>query len=117
MAYQEKSAGELTADMDMLAQSRLAAIVSSSDDVIISKTLDGIVTTWNASATRILGFEAEEMVGEPILRIIPRGLHIRVQLQGLLQPPQPPTLNTPSGWQEALDHTRRTPIQTRNGSL
>jgi PAS domain S-box-containing protein len=51
---------------------RLAAIVSSSDDAIISKTLDGRVTTWNAGATRIFGYEAEEMIGQPITRIIPQ---------------------------------------------
>jgi PAS domain S-box-containing protein len=50
---------------------RLAAIVSSSDDAIISKTLQGIVTTWNAGATRIFGYEPEEMIGQSITRIIP----------------------------------------------
>jgi PAS domain S-box-containing protein len=52
-------------------QARLAAIVASSDDAIISKTLEGTVTTWNAAATRIFGYEAEEMIGQSILRIIP----------------------------------------------
>lgn len=50
---------------------RLAAIVSSSDDAIVSKSLDGIVTSWNAGAERIFGFSAEEMIGQPIFRIIP----------------------------------------------
>jgi PAS domain S-box-containing protein len=54
-----------------LAQARLAAIVSSSDDAIISKTLDGTVTSWNAGATRIFGYEPEEMIGQPIYRIVP----------------------------------------------
>jgi PAS domain S-box-containing protein len=57
-----------------LASARLAAIVQSSDDVIVSKTLEGRVTSWNASATRIFGYEPEEMIGEPILKIIPHEL-------------------------------------------
>jgi two-component system, LuxR family, sensor kinase FixL len=58
-----------------LESSRLAAIVSSSDDAIVSKTLDGIITSWNAGATNILGYEADEMIGQPITRIIPPELH------------------------------------------
>ena len=50
---------------------RLAAIVASSDDAIISKTLTGEVSSWNAGAERIFGYEAHEMVGQPIMRIIP----------------------------------------------
>ena len=49
----------------------LAAIVGSSDDAIIGKSLDGIVTSWNASAERIFGYRAAEMVGQSIRRIIP----------------------------------------------
>ncbi|HEY0263571.1 MAG TPA: PAS domain S-box protein [Granulicella sp.] len=52
-----------------------AAIVASSNDAIISKTLDGIITSWNPSATLILGYTAEEMIGTSILRIIPPHLH------------------------------------------
>jgi PAS domain S-box-containing protein len=49
----------------------LSAIVSSSDDAVISKNLEGIVTSWNAGAERIFGYKAEEMIGESILKLIP----------------------------------------------
>ena len=52
-------------------RSRLAAIVESSDDAIISKSLDGIVVTWNQSATRIFGYTPEEMIGKSITLLIP----------------------------------------------
>src|SRR3954447_19927707 len=53
------------------ALARLAAIVESSDDAIVSKTLDGIITTWNAGAQRIFGWSAQEAVGKAINIIIP----------------------------------------------
>ncbi len=49
----------------------LAAIVESSDDAIIGKDLSGVVKSWNSGAQRIFGYSAKEMIGEPILRIIP----------------------------------------------
>jgi PAS domain S-box-containing protein len=54
-----------------VTQAKLAAIVESSDDAIVSKTLDGIIMTWNAGARRIFGYTAEEVIGKPLTIIIP----------------------------------------------
>jgi PAS domain S-box-containing protein len=53
----------------------LASIVESSDDAIISKNLDGIITSWNKGAERMIGYTAEEAVGNPITLIIPPDQH------------------------------------------
>lgn len=52
-------------------QSQLAAIIESSNDAILSKTLNGIVISWNNSAERLFGYSAEEIVGRSITQIIP----------------------------------------------
>ena len=57
------------------ASTRLAAIVASSADAIIGKTLQGIVTSWNAAAERIFGYSESEMVGQSIFRLVPEELH------------------------------------------
>jgi PAS domain S-box-containing protein len=57
-----------------LLHQRLAAIVESSDDIIASKTLDGVITSWNKGAERILGFPAEEVVGKHVSMFMPAEL-------------------------------------------
>ena len=52
----------------------LAAIIESADDAIISKDLNGIITSWNEGARRLFGYDEEEMIGQPLLRLIPHGL-------------------------------------------
>ncbi|HEU5453097.1 MAG TPA: PAS domain S-box protein [Terriglobales bacterium] len=54
-----------------LAARRLAAIVESSDDAIIGKTLEGIVLTWNQGAERLYGYSAAEMVGRSVMAVVP----------------------------------------------
>src|SRR5206468_3583817 len=87
-------AGNVTGALNVLydlterstTESRLAAIVTSSDDAIVSKTLDGVVTTWNAGAQRIFGYTAEEMIGQPITRVIPPELqHQEVEILARLR--------------------------------
>ncbi|HEX7733913.1 MAG TPA: PAS domain S-box protein [Ktedonobacteraceae bacterium] len=53
------------------AQLYLAALVASSEDAILSKDLDGIITSWNAAAERMYGYQAQEMIGQPVSLLFP----------------------------------------------
>jgi PAS domain S-box-containing protein len=52
-------------------RSRLAAVVESSDDAILSKNLDGIIITWNSGASRMFGYTAQEVIGRPVTVLTP----------------------------------------------
>ena len=56
-----------------LARYWLAALIESADDAIISKTLEGIITSWNKGAERIFGYTADEVIGKPVTILIPKG--------------------------------------------
>lgn len=62
-AEAHRTAGEMAA--------RLAAIVESSEDAILGKSLDGIITSWNAGAERLLGYSAAEIVGRSVMMLVP----------------------------------------------
>jgi PAS domain-containing protein len=53
------------------ASRHMAALVASSDDAIVSKDLNGVITTWNEGARRLFGYSAEEITGKPVLLLIP----------------------------------------------
>jgi PAS domain S-box-containing protein len=58
-----------------LFEQRLASIVESSDDSIVSEDLDGIIKTWNPGAERLFGYTAEEVIGKPITLLFPMDRH------------------------------------------
>jgi PAS domain S-box-containing protein len=83
----------------------VAAIVESSDDAIVSKNLDGVITSWNKGAERVFGYSAEEAIGQPITIVIP---HDRQD--------EEPTILTRIRRGERIEHFE-TIRQRKNGSL
>jgi PAS domain S-box-containing protein len=59
---------------------KLASIVQSSSAAIVSKTLNGIVTSWNPAAQEIFGYTPEEMIGQPIIKLIPHDLYYEEEM-------------------------------------
>ena len=77
LAARQRAERELLATKDALERkteelSRLAAAIEFSDDAIITKTLEGVIVTWNAGAERMFGYSPEEAMGRPITLLIPQ---------------------------------------------
>jgi len=71
----DESRAPTTPSLDVAADEWLAAIVHSSDDAIIGKTLDSVIRSWNAAATRMFGYEANEIIGKSVLTLFPPRLY------------------------------------------
>ena len=73
----DKNTGKWTNTLEgeEIAPYWLTALIESADDAVISKTLDGIITSWNKGAERVFGYTAEEVIGKPVLILIPPDHH------------------------------------------
>jgi PAS domain S-box-containing protein len=71
LTEQELASARQTLDLRTVEVSRLAAVVESSDDAIITKTLDGMIVTWNHGAERIFGYKPDEVIGRSVTILMP----------------------------------------------
>ena len=78
MSPKETQTGKAAAGDDV-DRAWLAAIVESSEDAIVSKTLEGVITSFNAAAERLYGYKAEEVLGKHISTIVPEDLHPQLE--------------------------------------
>src|SRR4051812_11135871 len=76
MAEDKEDSRPEAAPVHMDAASRLAALVSSSQDAIVGQTLEGIITDWNRGAEAIYGYAAQEMIGSRMTPLLPPGLEV-----------------------------------------
>jgi PAS domain S-box-containing protein len=78
------------------SRARLAAIVESSGDAILGKTLDGVITNWNPAAEKLYGYTAEEAIGMPVTKLLPEGREDEVPdlLKRLIRGEEVPTQET-----------------------
>ncbi|MCA1576621.1 MAG: PAS domain S-box protein, partial [Acidobacteria bacterium] len=88
-----------------LAPYWLSTIIESADDAIVTKTLEGIITSWNKGAERIFGYTAEEAIGKPVLMLIPED-----------HPDEEPTILARLRRGERIDHYETVRVR-KDGSL
>ena len=101
---------------------QLATIVESSDDAIISKTLDGTITSWNRGAEKLFGYSAEEMMGQPMTRLFPPELaneeaHILSRLARGESIDHFETIRVRKGGQQLDVSVAIAPIEDSNGKI
>ena len=117
-----EEAGANTGTREEEALAHLAAIVDSSDDAILSKTPDGVVTTWNRAAEKLYGYRAEEVIGRHISFLVPaaRMDELKQVTERILRGEQVKNLETVSiskQGREVQVSLTISPIRTANGTI
>lgn len=118
----ERSDAALERDRHREREEFFGAVVASSNDVIVTKSLDGIITGWNVAAERLFGYTAEEAIGNSIDLIVPaeRRSEVRVILEGIRQgdvvsPHE--TVRIAKSGREILLSLSVSPIKARDGKI